>query len=127
MMVGNIKIVPKQGGICHKVIYDGKELDGVRSLTMSIEPDALPKVDVDLISRSIDFDNMADVNFYLHPMSVAECIKGLRFALATDDVLRDGFVASIKSALDDANNYTPNDKLAEEILDRIIDNGADNL
>lgn len=59
--------------------------------------------------------------FSFTPKTVREACIVLKNELEkTNSPVRDAFKVSIKSAIDEAPNYTNMDKLAEQILERII-------
>lgn len=117
--IGSIRIKPKDDGRLYDIYLDGQEIRHVRSIDFHVDPESIPEVDLTIASE-IDYNGLAEVNLFLHPESVSECVKGLRFALMTDDSLRRAFKASIKSALDEASNYEANDSLAERIFNRVV-------
>ena len=122
-MVGNIKI-RQQNGIGklesrYDIEIDGVPVNYVRTIDFHAEPCEVPHVDLELVS-GFEFDGLADIGIRLMAESTAECIRGLRFALMTDDELRSAFLSSIRSALDEAGNYENNEKLAERVLDRVL-------
>lgn len=122
-MVGNIKI-RQQNGIGnlesrYDIEIDGVPVNYVRTIDFHAEPCEVPHVDLELVSV-FEFDGLADIGIMLTAESTAECIRGLRFALMTDDELRSAFLSSIRSALDEAGNYENNEKLAERVLDRVL-------
>ena len=122
-MVGNIKI-RQQNGIGklesrYDIEIDGVPVNYVRTIDFHAEPCEVPHVDLELVS-GFEFDGLADIGINISPESTAECISGLGFALQMDEDLRNGFLASIRSALDEAGNYENNEKLAERVLDRVL-------
>ena len=119
-MVGELRIEPmSSGGIAHTVHVDGQRIRA-RSLRLEMNALEIPTAEIEVAVHDLDILGTYDIEFCLHPESVSECIAGLRFSLQTDADLRKAFIASIKSALDEAKNYTENSKLAEDILSRII-------
>lgn len=122
-MVGNIKIRQLNGignlESRYDIEIDGVPVNHVRAVDFHAEPYEVPHIDLELVS-GFEFDGLADIGINISPESTVECIRGLDFALRMDESLRDGFLASIRSALDEAGNYENNDKLAERILDRVL-------
>lgn len=122
-MVGNIKIrqITDPATLLYNVDVDvnGKEINNISSIEFYADPYQIPVVQLGLAS-GIDYDGLADIGIDISPESTAECISGLGFALQMDEDLRNGFLASIRSALDEAGNYENNEKLAERILDRVL-------
>lgn len=122
-MVGNIKIRQLNGignlVSRYDIKIDGVPVNHVRTIDFHAEPCEVPHVDLELVS-GFEFDGLADIGIRLTAESTAECIRGLRFALMTDDELRSAFLSSIRSALDEAGNYENNEKLAERVLDRVL-------
>lgn len=68
----------------------------------------------------VDFEEQAEVNFMNDPFTVQNACKILLDALQKHGELYDGFKASITSAIKDAPNYTPMEKFAERVLNRMI-------
>lgn len=120
-MVGNIKIrqITDPATLLYNVDVNGKEINNISSIEFYVDPYQIPVVQLGLAS-GIDYDGLADIGIDISPESTAECISGLGFALQMDEDLRNGFLASIRSALDEAGNYENNEKLAERILDRVL-------
>lgn len=120
-MVGNIKIrqITDPATLLYNVDVNGKEINNISSIEFYADPYQIPVVQLGLAS-GIDYDGLADIGIDISPESTAECISGLGFALQMDEDLRNGFLASIRSALDEAGNYENNEKLAERILDRVL-------
>ena len=119
-MVGNVKIKQLNDvGNGYSVEINGLPVNYVRSVDFHAEPCEVPHIDLEIVS-GFEFDGLADIGINISPESTVECIRGLDFALQMDEDLRNGFLASIRSALDEAGNYENNDKLAERILDRVL-------
>lgn len=124
-MVGNVKILQLNNvGTGYSVEIDGTPIDYVRSVEFYADAGAVPTVNLEVVS-GFAFDGLADIGINISPESIVECIRGLDFALRMDDDLRNGFLASIRSALDEAGNYENNNKLAERILDRVLGTEVD--
>ena len=127
-MVGNVKIRQINGigniGDGYSVEINGSPVNYVKTVDFHAEPCELPHVDLELVS-GFAFDGLADIGINISPESIVECIRGLDFALRMDEDLRNGFLASIRSALDEAGNYENNNKLAERILDRVLGTEVD--
>lgn len=62
----------------------------------------------------------AEMNFLDDSFSVQNAVNILREKLLKCGDLHDAFIASIKSAIKEAPNYTSESELAERILDRLI-------
>lgn len=119
-MIGSLRVKPIENTYNeHQVFIDGTEIKNVRSLVFGVDVDSIPEATIE-ISGKLDYNGLARIGLTLEPEAVRECIMGLQFALQMDYDLRNGFVASIKSALDEAKNYESNEKLSERILDRIL-------
>lgn len=125
-MVGNIKIhqITDTATPLYDVDVNGKKINNITSIEFYVDPYQIPVVQLGLAS-GIDYDGLADVSIDISPESTVECIRGLDFALRMDEDLRNGFLASIRSALDEAGNYENNNKLAERILDRVLGTEVD--
>lgn len=119
-MIGSLRIKPIDGSYSrHEVYMNGAEIKNVHMIDFHVEPASIPSAEIE-VNGQLDFNGLADVGLRLNPLSVRECIRGILFELKINDDFRKGFLASIQSALDDADNYTKNEKLAEEILERLI-------
>lgn len=119
-MIGSLRVKPIENTYNgHQVFVDGTEIKNVRSLVFNVDVDSTPEATIE-VSGKLDYNGLARIGLTLEPEAVRECIMGLQFALQMDDDLRNGFIASIKSALDEAKNYESNEKLSERILDRIL-------
>ena len=124
-MVGSVRVKPIDGRVgCHDVFINGIQIDNVRSLDFHVDPESIPEVDLTVLGN-LDYNGLAVIGLNLTPESVVECISGLKLELMLNDDLRKAFLASIKSALDDAKNYVSNEKLSEQILDRILGEESD--
>ena len=124
-MVGSVRVKPIDGRVgCHDVFINGIQIDNVRSLDFHVDPESIPEVDITVLGN-LDYNGLAIVGLNLNPESVVECIKGLKLELMLNDDLRNAFKASIKSALDDAKNYEPNDRIADRIFERILGEDSD--
>ena len=125
MMVGNVKIRQTNNiGNGYSVEIDGTPVNYVVAIDFRAEPCEVPHIDLELVS-GFEFDGLAEIGINILPESIVECIRGLDFALQMDEDLRNGFLASIRSALDEAGNYENNNKLAERILDRVLGTEVD--
>lgn len=122
-MLANVKIEQdKQNEMIHRVFINGEKLKRVNHIDLNIDVDEVPQVNVGIVG-GCDFEGMADVHFDYSPYTVKEACKILLEELQKHGELYDGFKASIISAINDAPNYTPTEKVAEGILNRMIGEG----
>ena len=122
-MLANVKIEQdKENKHIHRVFVDGKKVDRVRTIDFCVDVDSAPEVNVEIVG-GIDFEGQAEVNFLNDPFTVKNACKILLEELQKHGELYDGFKASIISAIKDAPNYTPTEKVAERILNRMIGEG----
>lgn len=122
-MLANVKIEQdKQNEMIHRVFVNGEKLKRVNHIDLNIDVDEAPQVNVGIVG-GCDFEGMADVHFDYSPYTVKEACKILLEELQKHGELYDGFKASIISAINDAPNYTPTEKVAEGILNRMIGEG----
>lgn len=105
--------------LAHEMYVGGTKVDCVRSIVFTAEPDSVPKVELELVA-GLSYDGLADIDLYVHPESVTECIKGIQFSLKMDDDFRDALHKSIKSVLDESET-SGEDLTNYEIADRIIE------
>ena len=122
-MLANVKIEQdKQSEMIHRVFVNGEKLKRVNHIDLNIDVAEAPQVNVGIVG-GCDFEGMADVHFDYSPYTVKEACKILLEELQKHGELYDGFKASIISAINDAPNYTPTEKVAEGILNRMIGEG----
>lgn len=122
-MLANVKIEQdKENKHIHRVFVDGKKVDRVRTIDFCVGVDSAPEVNVEIVG-GIDFEGQAEVNFLNDPFTVKKACKILLEELQKHGELYDGFKASIISAINDVPNYTPTEKVAERILNRMIGEG----
>ena len=112
---------------------DGRPIKKVRSIDYHVGVDKLPEVSLEVVGTA-DIDLEADyVKLDITPDNVESAVTILRTELSkdnyrrkhlgTENELRKGFLASIKSALEDGFSMPDgikDDELAEKILDRLI-------
>lgn len=124
-MLANIKIEQdKENKHIHRVFIDGNQIDKITHLDFQVNPMEFPSVTLNIERMSgVDFEGQAEVNFLNNPLTVQNACKILREELLKHGELYDGFKASIISAINDAPNYTPTEKVAERILNRMIGEG----
>lgn len=124
-MLANVKIEQdKENKHIHKVFVDGKQIERITHLDFQVNPSEIPSVTLNIEQMSgIDFEGQAEVNFLNDPFTVKNACKILLEELQKHGELYDGFKASIISAINDATNYTPTEKVAERILNRMIGEG----
>ena len=103
-----------------KVLIDGKEIQNVVNVNFNQSADTVPEFVISIMSMpNICIDS--GVIFSFTPQTVREACIVLKNELEKPNgPVRAAFKASIKSAIDEAPNYTDMDKLAEMILKRLI-------
>ena len=115
-MVSNVRI---EGGYPwkKKVLVDGKELPYVSGLEMTMEPDIVTSFEIKLQGEPT-VDVLGSVCLDFTPRTVEVAMSVIKSQIKTDGGFRDGFKASIESALREYGDY-PVNGLAEKILERI--------
>lgn len=113
-------------GIRHNVSIDGISQNGIKSIYIDYEPNAIPEASITLNSV-LDIDEDVAATFSFTPDSISECIKFLAMELQFDEELRNAWQSSIYSALVDLEkleiggaNTCTFDK-AGYILDRLLE------
>ena len=100
-----------------KVLVDGVELPYVSELTMTMEPDMVTQFDIKVLGEpSIDVLGRVCIDFT--PVTLSSALAVVKSQVRTNGQFRDGFKASIESALREYGDY-PVNGLAEKILERI--------
>ena len=124
-MLENVKIEQdKENKHIHKVFVDGKQIERITHLDFQIDTNEIPSVTLNIEQISgVDFEGQAEVNFMNDSFTVQNACKILLDELQKHKELYDGFKASITSAIKDTPNYTPIEKFAERILNRMIGEG----
>ena len=124
---------PTDGWLGTTVEIDGQKISNVTSIDYHVEVDKTPTFSIGIYSNS-NIDMEADyIKLDISPVNVESAIKILRSELSKnnprcnhlgiDNELRKGFLASIKSALEEGFSMpdgVTDDELAEKILDRLI-------
>lgn len=120
-MISNVKIEQdKERPWMQRVYKDGQEITRVRHIDANFETDEIPTVNFEIIG-GFDFEGMADIQFDYLPYTVREACKILSEEISKNKDLRDGFISSIISALNEMpNEECYAEELAEQILNRII-------
>lgn len=103
-----------------KILVDGKEIGNVNLVTFGMSKMSRPLFVIGTDGMP-DILLKTDIEFLFNPKTVREACIVLKDELENESSpVREAFKASIKSAIDEAQNYTDMDKLAERILERII-------
>lgn len=114
----------KENKHIHRVFVDGKQIEKITHLDFQVNPLEIPSVTLNIEQMSgVDFEGQAEVNFMNDPFTVQNACKILLDELQKHKELYNGFKASIISAINDAPNYMPTEKVAERILNRMIGEG----
>ena len=108
-----------------KVIPTNVEINGnlmtCRSIDYHVDIDTFPVFTFEVMTLSDLEVNHADIFFKYHPETVVEAVKILRHELIQHGDVYCGFLASIKSALNDMCDGTSDtNRAAEKILERMI-------
>ena len=121
-MLANVKIEQdKENPNIHRVFIDGKQIEKITHLNFQVNPLEIPSVTLNIERMSgIDFEGQAEVNFLKDPFTAQNACKVLREEIMKRNDLYNGFVSSIRTAIEEAPNYIKNRELAERILKRII-------
>ena len=100
-----------------KVLVDSQELPYVSELHMEMEPDMVTRFEITMLGEP-SVDVLGSVCLDFSPQTVSCALAVIKNRVKTDGVFRDGFKASIESALREYGDY-PVNGLAEKILERI--------
>lgn len=116
-----VKVFNNNGNIVPThVEIDGKPLR-CRAIDYHADVDYVPTFTFEISSLADIEVNHAGIHFKFHPETVEESMKILRHELMLHGEVYDGFLGSIKSALNDMNGDTSSiNKSAEKILGRMI-------
>ena len=116
-----VKVFNNNGNIIPThVEIDGKPLR-CRVIDYHAEVDCIPAFTLEILSLADIEVNHADICFKYHPESVEEAVKILRHELMQHGDVYCGFLASIKSALNDMCDGTSDtNRAAGKILERMI-------
>ena len=116
-----VKVFNNNGNIIPThVEIDGKPLR-CRAIDHHAEVDCIPTFTFEVLALSDIEVNHADIRFKFHPETVVEAVKILRHELMLHGEIYEGFLGSIKSALNDmCDDASSINKAAEKILGRII-------
>lgn len=112
---------------------DGRPINHVRSIDYHVGVDETPEISLEVCgSAEIDLD-AEYIKLDISPLNAKDAVMILRHELSkdnprhkhfgTENELRNGFLASIKSALEEGFSMPDgitDDELAEKILDRLI-------
>lgn len=102
------------------VEIDGKPLR-FRAIDYHADVDHVPTFTFEVMSLSDIEIKHASICFKYHPETVIDAIKILRHELMLHSEVYNGFLGSIKSALNDMrDDASSNNKAAEKILERMI-------
>lgn len=101
-MLGKLDIKRMNGdGIGYEVYVNDKAIRNIRSLTLNLEPEELPEV-VLRVTAKPEISSMANIMGILDMSEgLTDAINTLKFVTMVDKDIQEGFIASIRSALDD--------------------------
>lgn len=122
-MLANVKIEQdKKNKHIHRVFVDGKQIERITHLDFQVNPDEIPSVRLNIEQISgVDFEGQAEVNFLNTPFTTQYACKVLREEISNYDDIRNGFLESIKSAINEEMDPCEiSDRLADKILKRMI-------
>lgn len=116
-----VKVFNNNGNIIPThVEIDGKPLR-CRSIDYHADHESFPMFVFEVSALSDIEVNHADIRFKFHPYTVVEAVKILRHELIQHGDVYCGFLASIKSALNDmCDGASDTNRAAEKILERMI-------
>lgn len=123
--IQRIKVINPKDNWCGTECYiNDKKIDFVKSIDFRVAFDEVPTFVLETIGFP-DIDMSGNIRFDFTPQTVDEAIKVLRNDLLKHGDLYKGFLASIKSALDDYGHVSchfeeKNAEVACEILKRIV-------
>lgn len=96
-----VKVVnPNEGWIGTEYYIDGKKINNVRSVDFRVAVDEFPQFTFETLGLP-DIDMPGDIRFRFTPETVQQASVVLRNELIADKDLRDTFLTSMLSALDD--------------------------
>lgn len=122
MFLHNVKILNRSGSRNPTLVtIDGTPLHCI-SIDYHADAESIPVITFRVGALADIEVNNADLKFRFTPETVTDAVKVLRHALQTDKDLRDGFTASIRSAIDDMawNKVDAVTDPAEYILERLL-------
>lgn len=122
-MLANVKIEQdKENKHIHRVFVDGKQIERITHLDFQVNPNEIPSVRLNIEQISgVDFEGQADVNFLNTPFTTQYACKVLRGEILKYDDIRNGFLESIKSAINEEMGPCEiSNRLADKILKRMI-------
>ena len=116
-----VKVFNNNGSVIPThVEIDGKPLR-CRSIDYHADHESFPMFVFEVSALSDIEVNHADIRFKFHPYTVVEAVKIIRHELMLHGEVYEGFLGSIKSALNDmCDDASSINKAAEKILGRII-------
>ena len=121
-VLSNVHIEPiSTSCTSHKVTVDGKEIHHISKIAVDIEPASIPTCTITLNSAS-EIDEKMIVGYGFDPASIRECMRYLDMQLQFNEVLRQAWLMSIVSAIDDCRKNRVEDtmEVAKRVLDRIM-------
>ena len=99
--MSRIKVVnPNESWMGTEYYIDGKKINNVRSVDFRAAVDEVPCFAFETIGLP-DIDMAGDIGFRFAPETVKQAVVGLRKELISNRDLRDAFLKSMLSALDD--------------------------
>lgn len=115
-----IKIVDPEGGLAKTECYiNDKKLDCVRSVDFHVGVGEIPTFTFETMGFP-NIDALGMVRFDFTPETVQHAVEILRNELLKHGDLYNGFLASIKSSIDEHLSSVSANEFAENILKRII-------
>ncbi|MDO5540602.1 MAG: hypothetical protein Q4F83_11125 [Eubacteriales bacterium] len=115
-----VKVVnPGDDWLGTEYYINDQKIERVRAVDFRVAVDEVPIFVFETMGLP-DIDMPGDIRFTFTPQTVTEAVKVLRNELLKHGDLYDGFLASIKLALNEAKSYTSEHNLAAAALDRII-------
>ena len=101
MGCSRVRVVnPNEGWMGTEYYIDGKKIENVKSVDFRVAVDEIPQFTFETIGFP-DIDMPGDVRFRFAPQTVQQAVVVLRNELISNRDLRDAFLESMLSALDD--------------------------
>lgn len=114
--LARVKFEPDgDNAITGKVYVNGRHIENVKEINYKVSAMSIPEVTLTL-NGNYESEQLVALDVEVPSESETEVMKGLRFFLTVDDVLREHLADRIKEALIDGRELE-SDKQAEMILD----------
>lgn len=119
-VLSRVKITQGETFSQHHIYVDGREIKNVHNVEINISPDTIPETVITLNSLP-EFEGDSAVSYELVLETLGDACKVIKLACDIDRDIREGFEASINSALVLlARNNVQKEEQAKYILDWIL-------